>query len=143
MKNSAIILMVVWMLLGCGATTMTKSGPRAAPRGPQCDFSILTAYPEGYAEIGSIDVEPGAYGSNMFTTLPEFKKHIQPHVCEAGGEAAVALPNGYGMYIKATVLKKLPGGVSEAGGPPNSSGCQNDSQCKGNRICEAGRCVSP
>ena len=142
MKDSISIVAVAFVLAGCGATTLTRSGPRAAPREPTCDFNILTAYPEGHAEVGSIDVEPGGY---VITTLPEFKKHIQPYVCDAGGDAAVARANGHGMYIKATVLKKIPGGRTShpAGSVASPSGCQYDSQCKGDRVCEAGRCVAP
>lgn len=122
---------------------MTRSRLRAAPREANCDFAILTAYPEGHAEVASIDVE--AYGATVFTRLADFQEHIRPYVCEAGGDAAVALANGYGVYIKATVLKRLP---SRVGSPASlraapSSGCQHDSQCKGDRVCEAGRCVSP
>src|SRR6187402_534133 len=143
MKNALVMVAATVFLAGCGATTMTRSGPRAASRDPNCDFDILTAYPAGYAEIAGIDIEPGV--NTAFTTLPDLKRHIRPYVCEVGGDVAVARANGSGMYIKATVLKQLPG---RSAPPPranaaSSGGCQYDSQCKGDRVCEAGRCVTP
>jgi hypothetical protein len=81
-------------------------------------------------------------------------------VCKAGGDGAIAFANGYGMWIKATVIKRT--GVAAAPAPAAApvasapaaaipaaasgaehSGCSYDTQCKGDRICEAGRCVSP
>jgi len=36
--------------------------------------------------------------------LAEFKQVIRPRVCEAGGDAAIAITNGGGVYLKATVI---------------------------------------
>jgi len=61
----------------------------------------------------------------------------------SGGDAAIAYANGYGYYIKATVLKGTgrPAPVSLTSAP--SGGCTYDTQCKGDRVCVAGACVDP
>lgn len=113
-------------------------------RGERCSFNVFTVAPSGnYVEIGAIDVQPGAYGSNAFTDLASFKAEIEPEVCRAGGDAAVAFANGYGMYIKATILKSA--AASSAAPPPHSDtgGCRYDTQCKGDRVCQKGECVAP
>ena len=53
-----------------------------------------------YREIGVVDVKPG----KDIAKLDEFEDLIRPYVCEAGGDAAIVLPNGEGSYIKATVV---------------------------------------
>ena len=67
---------------------------------------------------------------------------MTPYVCHLGGDAAVAWANGYGMYMKASVLKRS---AAASGPTPNraSPGCQFDTQCKGERVCVKGECVSP
>jgi hypothetical protein len=145
-----------WILclafLGCGSTNMTATGEAQSPRAAECDFDILTATPfTGFKEIGTIDVTPGGYGIDVFTDLSAFKDHIRPQVCQLGGDAAIASANGYGMYIKATVLKRAAGAapasvapsVASAAAPTGKSGCEYDAQCKGDRICISGKCQSP
>ena len=132
--------------LACGTTEVTASGPAAAPRAATCNFDILTTVPLlGYREIGTIDVTSGPYGDNRFTNLTEFKQHIQPNVCQLGGDVAIAFANGDGLYIKATVMKRVESKaapVAEAA-KPASHGCEFDSQCKGDRICVEGKCQAP
>ena len=36
--------------------------------------------------------------------LAEFKQVIRPRVCEAGGDTAIAITAGTGVYLKATVI---------------------------------------
>ena len=126
-------------LLACGSVTMTPSR-EVPPREPGCDFEILTAPPAfGYYEVAVIDVQ-----GKGNTEIDEFKNEIRPYVCEAGGDAAWALANGAGVYIKATVLlraKRVP--PQPVAAPVPSEGCQFDTQCKGDRICVAGECRDP
>lgn len=65
-------------------------------------------FPEGYTEVGTVDVNPGPYGINTFRNLNSFRRHIRADVCELGGDAAIAWANGRGVYIKATVIRRLP-----------------------------------
>jgi hypothetical protein len=46
--------------------------------------------------------------------LDKFKSIISPHVCNAGGDAAVAFANGYGTYIKAAILKRADAAPAES-----------------------------
>ena len=119
-------------------------------REPRCDFQILTAAPSGgFVEIGTVDVNPGAYGSNSYRKIDSFKHEIQPYVCLAGGDAAIAYANGYGMYMKATILKATAGAAQAAPAAARDTtaggdtGCKYDTQCKGDRICVAGACADP
>lgn len=140
---------------GCGSTKMTPSGPEQEARDPACEFRVFTTAPAGgYAEIAAIDVQPGGYGHKMFTDIADFKEEIRPSVCQAGGDAVIAYANGYGMYIKATVLKELPEAakptVASTSGAPAAQapsipqdGCRYDTQCKGERVCVNGECVDP
>ena len=74
--------------------------------------------------------------------LDWFKEVIERDVCQAGGDAAVAMANGSGIYIKATILKST-GGAAAANAPTTAVGCQFDTQCKGDRICVKGECTDP
>jgi hypothetical protein len=126
---------------------MSRTGRVFPARNPNCDFAILTTAPAGgFLEIGAIDVQFGAYGSHVYRDLDSFKKEIRPYVCNAGGDAAIAFANGYGMYIKATILKSQ-NGPTQQSAPANGNnlqgGCSYDTQCKGDRVCINGRCVSP
>jgi hypothetical protein len=149
------VSLVVWGI-GCGSTKMTPTGPDVEAREANCEFRMFTTAPEGYAEVAAIDVKPGAYGHNVFTELGDFKEEIRPAVCQAGGDAAIAYANGYGMYIKATVLKRLATSArastpvdgaqpdvpaSAATKAPAEAGCHYDTQCKGDRVCVKGECV--
>jgi hypothetical protein len=121
---------------------LTRTGPQLPSRGDQCDFQALTTPPAGgFVEIGTIDVQ----SAFAITKLDDFKARIEPYVCQAGGDAAVAWANGYGIYVKATVLKSK-GAPTEAQQPAPAQaggGCQFDTQCKGDRVCVKGECVDP
>jgi hypothetical protein len=125
---------------------MTQTGPAHPAKAPNCEFKMLTTVPTtGFAEIGVVDVTPGGFGFNIYRELSEFKRKIQPLVCRAGADAAIAHVNGFGVYIKATMLKAVvtaPPPSREAPGP-TAGGCQYDSQCKGDRICVSGQCTAP
>jgi hypothetical protein len=136
------------VISGCGSTNMTPTGPKQEAREANCEFQIFTTAPIGFAEIGAIDVAPGAYGHNVFTDIADFKQEIRPSVCQAGGDAAIAYANGLGMYIKAAILKRMEPRTGDAAptadaGPAASGGCQYDTQCKGDRVCVKGECVAP
>ncbi len=117
---------------------------------------MFTTMPEGdWTEIAVIDVTPGGYGHHAYTDIAKFNKAVRSEVCAAGGDAVIAFANGDGVYIKATVLKRMGPGPdpAPAGAPPaepsvqqpkpDSSGCRYDTQCKGDRICVKGVCLAP
>ncbi|MDB5219364.1 MAG: hypothetical protein JWO86_7291 [Myxococcaceae bacterium] len=136
-------------ILGCGVqTSLTRTGPKLPARPQNCQFEMLTGQPAGnYIEVGTLDLTAGGT-----TNLGEFREGIQPQVCRAGGDAALAIANGYGIYIKATVLKRVDASVPPPGfegsprlppaqPPAAASGCSYDTQCKGDRVCVQGACV--
>jgi hypothetical protein len=150
-------LLVLSTVAACGSTTLTPTGQRFPPHSPQCQVQVYTAMPaSGFFEIGTIDVQYGAYGSNTYRDIESFTREIRPYVCQAGGDAAIAFSNGLGMYIKATVLKAgvapamtaapapaaVPAPATQQA-PRAPAGCQFDTQCKGDRICVNGACVAP
>jgi hypothetical protein len=143
MYRMLMILLLATTVAGCGSTKVTPVGATYEAREPDCQFDLYTTVPGGnFIEIGTVDVNPGSYGHNVHTKLDGFKKEIQPHVCQVGGDAAIAYANGYGMWIKASILKRV-AGAPAAQSTGNDTGCSNDTQCKGDRICEEGRCVNP
>lgn len=135
------------LLAACGSTTFSPTGPAYPPKPADCRFDVLTLMPaEGVTEIGTVDIEPGQGGVNTHSRLDSFKREIAPHVCQAGGDVAVAQANGLGWYIKATVLKRTGAPAASRGlGAPTAvgEGCMFDTQCKGERICVSGACVDP
>ena len=122
--------------------TATTTGPKLPPRPTDCDFEVYTAAPSaGSTEIGTIDVAIHDGGAGAGELAP-FKAAIRPYVCQMGGDAAFAQANGFGHYVKATVLKA--GGPATAPAPAAAAGgCSFDTQCKGDRICVKGACVDP
>jgi hypothetical protein len=141
LTRSLVTLGAVVALAACGTTRVTATGPGAPSKGEPCDFQLLTALPSGgYVEIGVIETQLGDYGSNEFSSLADFKREIAPQVCRAGGDMAVAHPNGSGIYIRATILKAT-GAASST--PPPRAGCEFDTQCKGDRVCVKGECADP
>jgi hypothetical protein len=147
MKRGSVFVISGW-LIACGSATMSRTGTAQAPRPANCDFQVFTAAPaSGYVEIGAVDVTPGMYGDKMHMDLGSFKSEIRHHVCKAGGDAAFAMANGHGVYIKATILKRMVPGSSSTPAPVQPTtgigGCSYDTQCKGDRICVDGKCSSP
>lgn len=146
----ALPISALLLLAACGSTTLTRTGQTYPAKPKNCQFDVVTTVPnEGVTEIGTIDIESGAYASNTYSTLGEVKREIAPLVCKAGGDIAVAQANGFGWYIKATILKRTgapPGQAVLTSAPAPAAGgegCKFDTQCKGDRICVAGSCVDP
>ncbi len=149
---SSIVLLL--LVTACGSTRFTQTGQRYPARERKCQIQVVTRAPaSGFIEIGTIDVKPGSYGANKFRDLESFTKAIRLDVCEAGGDAAVAMVNVQGEYVKATVLKAIVVAAAPAApavqpaaapaAPATPAGCSFDAQCKGDRICVNNVCVSP
>ncbi|HVU04087.1 MAG TPA: hypothetical protein VHE30_20155 [Polyangiaceae bacterium] len=160
MKTSTAGLTVLAALLGVlgcgGAMKTTLTGPPHPAHSANCDFPVMLTAPEaGYVEIAAIDLQMSSAPGANCTDLAQLKEKIQPEVCRVGGDAVVAIPNGYGVYMKASVLKAVaetatPPTPSSSIAPsapapssPSSTGCQYDTQCKGDRICVQSSCVDP
>lgn len=132
-------------LTACGYTKMTLTGSRGIPRPMDCDFEVFTASrASGFRELGTIDVETDWRARNDLRQLAYFKTQIQPYVCDAGGDAVFAHANGEGLYMKATIVKRVePPRDEPQAERADLAGCRYDTQCKGDRICVQGTCTAP
>jgi hypothetical protein len=105
MKNLAITLGAL-SLFACSGPTMKFSGLGEArpPKPPNCQITVYSSTPtKTYDELGTLRF---VYAGNtgFLTELKDVMKAIQPEVCKAGGDAAIARPNEHGTYVTATVL---------------------------------------
>ena len=142
LTRSLVALGTVAVAASCSTTELTATHVKAPAEAGTCAFQLLTALPSTpYVEVGIVETQLGDYGSNLFSTLADFKKEISRDVCRIGGDLAVAHANDAGIFIRATVLK------STGGAPPSTlptaAGCQFDNQCKGERLCIHGECSDP
>jgi hypothetical protein len=142
-----VVLSLCALFTACGSIQMTLTGPAQPAKRPGCEFQIYTMAPASpFVEIGAIDITIGVNGENRYPDIPALKEGIQPLVCQAGGDAAIAYANGFGVYMKATIVKltgAAPGPSGSAKETAASDGCRYDTQCKGDRLCVDGRCVDP
>lgn len=145
-----LLATLLFSATACGSATLTQTGPRFAPREENCQFQVFTTPPGyGFIEIGTIDMELNGFSSPR--SIAALIEDVRPHVCQAGGDAVVAYANGYGIYIKASVLKAVANPIPPPAMPyvpppqyapmPTVEGCSYDAQCKGDRICVKGSCV--
>jgi hypothetical protein len=148
-------LLCVLVATACGHNTVTRSGDPHPARDQKCDFDVFTTPPaNGYTEIATLDIKEGFWGDNAPSDIKALKKSIQRDVCGVGGDAVIAYANGFGDYVKASVLKRAwdtgpqpapAAHPSPAAAAPAAAeaGCQYDTQCKGDRVCVSGECVDP
>lgn len=106
--KSWFVLAVSLVLSGCGSVVYTKTTDlQDIDRGASCEFRVLTAVPnEKFQELGVLELNAGLYSKGEWTTsTSQFKEHARPHVCKAGGDAIIGIVNGYGYYVKGTVIR--------------------------------------
>ncbi|MCP5325489.1 MAG: hypothetical protein H7A09_04065 [Oceanospirillaceae bacterium] len=104
------VLLAASMLVGCSpSTSFIKTGDTAplAALPPNCEFNIFTTEPsKPYIELGLMEFTKtpvSAYGPR---NVQEAKTLSQEYVCQAGGNGLLLWTvNGYGQYLKATVIK--------------------------------------
>lgn len=91
-------------LLACGPELkFSRVGEAREPRPPYCQVTVYSATPkQPHEELGDISIR--YKNSRFLTQFQEVPKVIQPEVCKAGGDAAVARRNEAGIYVSATVL---------------------------------------
>jgi hypothetical protein len=119
MKKLALTLGAL-SLFACAVPTFKFSGVGEArpPKPPDCQVTVYSSMPvKPHDELGTLSIR---YEGNTayLTELKDVMKAIQPEVCKAGGDAAVARPNEHGAYVRATVLssevsQKAPSGIVE------------------------------
>jgi len=134
---------------GCAGTTVTRSGQGLPPRGEGCAFEVFTVPPEGFVEIGAIDITASGYDGRPYN-IPALQKLIAKDVCEMGGDAILTRGMSGGAYTFVTILHRAPATPAASAAAPVAApaaalgdGCHYDTQCKGDRICSGGQCVNP
>ena len=80
---------------------LTKTGVAGPGKPPSCDFIIATTKVDRpYDEIAILDCEANKAGD-----VAAFKESVRAQVCAVGGDAVIAEVNGYGSYVRGTVLR--------------------------------------
>lgn len=102
LSRSLVYLACLAGLSGCTNLVFTKTTTVAAPaREATCTFEIFTTRPDrAFDELGIIDVT-----DFRPETAAEFRNVAQSKVCAAGGDAVLAEVNGYGLYVRGTVIR--------------------------------------
>jgi len=97
----------------------------AAVRRPSCAFDLLTARPDQpFFELGVLErpTDPARDESGLpARTAAQFRQVVAEQVCRVGGDAVLTEVNGFGSYIRGTVIKyrdAAPEPPEEAAAPP-------------------------
>lgn len=104
------VLLAASMLTGClPYADFVKTGDAApfAALPPDCELNVFTTEPsKPYVELGLIEFSQNGLGALGPRNVQEAKTLSQEYVCQAGGNGLLLWTvNGYGQYIKATVIK--------------------------------------
>jgi hypothetical protein len=106
MKRPAAVILLL-LMPACATsfvTTRTSTGP-VTPSAPHCSFAVLTSRAaRPYEELAILDVKPDGMGFSI-RNAGDFKKLVEAEVCSLGGDAVFAEINGYGGYVRGTVLR--------------------------------------
>jgi hypothetical protein len=107
MRHQLFALVVV---AGCAPATFaftpaSREGVTALPE--NCPVEVVTSVPaeKNYEELGTLEF----YSGSEPKTLDAFKMAVKNQVCDAGGNAAIAIPDAKGQYTQGTIIKYLPG----------------------------------
>lgn len=85
------------------AYKVTRTGTTGAAKPASCDFIIATTKVDrSYDEIAILDCDPNR---PFASDVAAFKESVRAQVCGVGGDAVIAEVNGYGSYVRGTVLK--------------------------------------
>ncbi|MBJ6761266.1 hypothetical protein JGU66_10865 [Myxococcaceae bacterium JPH2] len=77
----------------------------APAREATCQFDIITTRPDRpFDELGVIDLPARSNPTSLPSSVTEFRAVAQPHVCAAGGDGVITEVNGFGQYIRGTVI---------------------------------------
>lgn len=72
------------------------------PKPPGCEFMVVGSMPQGnYEEIAT--VRSAGKGCD---DPEEFREAVRADVCKVGGDLVVTEVNGYGDFVRGTVLRK-------------------------------------
>lgn len=110
-KLSSICL-VVNLMYGCTpSVSFTKTGSEKAltTKNNNCDFAVYATQPKKeFYELGVIEFTKSGFSQFGPQNITEAKSMSQEFVCKAGGNGLLLWEaNGFGQYVKATVIKTL------------------------------------
>ena len=102
-------LLAAVVCAGCvpATFTFTPASREVNPIVGKCSVDVVTSVPpeRNYEELGTLEYTSGPEPK----TLDAFKDSVAKLVCGAGGDAAIAVDNGKGVYTQGSVIKYLPG----------------------------------
>jgi hypothetical protein len=96
-------ILVVLLLVGCSPLeyAFTPSVKGVIPKPDNCVIEVVTSQPSrDYQELGQLEY----YNGKEPTTTEAFKKAVWAQVCQAGGDAVIAIADAKGRYTKGTVI---------------------------------------
>lgn len=104
------VLLAASMLAGClPYANFVKTGDNAqlAALDLNCEFNVYATEPsKPYIELGLIAFSQKGFSTLGPTNVQDAKILSQEYVCQSGGNGLLLWTvNGYGQYIKATVIK--------------------------------------
>ena len=98
-------LLALVFVAGCVPVTyaFTPSSNRPlSPRPENCAIDVVTSTPEkNYEELGTLE----HYNGDVPKDTGKFKSAVHKQVCQAGGDAVIAISNENGRYAKGSVIK--------------------------------------
>jgi hypothetical protein len=104
-----ILLALALLAGGCIplSATYSPTGDQRLPSRPsRCSFAVYTVPPEGFVELGVVEIGGGPLGGA--TSLNEARDLAAPHVCASGGDGLVIGPKAgeFKVISRATIIKK-------------------------------------
>lgn len=98
-------LLPLVLLAGCATATFAytpASAQASSPKPDNCVVDVLGSPPSrSYDEVGTLEY----YNGSEPTSLAEFRKAVATQVCQAGGDAVIAIPDEKGKLTKGSVIR--------------------------------------
>lgn len=109
MINMFRICYVFTFLAGCMSYELTPTTTAPTTSKAPCDFRVVNLPPHGdYEEIAALTPD----GRRCAMNPNDFKSAVRDNVCRVGGDVVITEVNGFGCYVRGTVLRER----SPAGG---------------------------
>lgn len=96
-------ILAVLLLAGCSPLTyaFTPSVKGLTPKPDNCVIEVVTSQPSrDYQELGVLEY----YNGKEPTTTDAFKQAVWAQVCQAGGDAVIAIADPKGRFTRGTVI---------------------------------------
>lgn len=118
------------LALSVSGLTACASGPRylftsttheaAQPLPMTCSVELFSTRPERhFVELGVLEFNSSSQGA--VHTAGEFLTAVQVPTCQVGGNAILTEINGFGYYVRGTVIRWVDSGVSGGEAPSGTN----------------------